>query len=91
MFCAERVHTSPTSPGPRSAPVSKSTTFISTHLYGFPAERKRWARGPPGSWSSGVSSVMAPVVSVMPNTCTCGHFNVFIDAIKTSSVIGDAP
>ena len=49
-----------------SSPVAESTMRSSTWEKGRPADRSRWARGPSGSWSSGMSDVMAPVVSVSP-------------------------
>jgi len=64
MFCRLRIQTSPTSPSAQSLPVAASATLISTPAIGLPAERSRCFFGPSGSWSSGASALIAPVVSV---------------------------
>ncbi len=63
----------------------------STWEKGRPAERSRLDRGPSGSWSSGMSDVMAPVVSVSPYTWAKSHPSACMDFTRTSSLMGEAP
>src|SRR3954452_9818504 len=90
MFCGDLVHNSPTEPSGTSSVVSGSTIRISTHGYGLPHDRSSFGF-PTGSWYSGSSCVMAPVVSVSPYTWMNSQPNVSIALLSTESVIGDAP
>ena len=66
MTISERIQISPTEPVGASSSVLGSITRNSTHGKARPTERNKSARGPSGSWSSGIRSTTVPEVSVMP-------------------------